>query len=158
MNLKEIKKIIKVFESSKISEFELERGGIKLKLKKGGPPQISAPIHTPYIPAPPQEIQQSSTPASSPETFEQKDQIGEEKIEEITSPIVGTFYQSSSPDTEPFVKEGDVVEPDTIICIIEAMKLMNEIKAEKKGKITKILVKNGQAVEFGQPIFSIEPI
>ncbi len=143
MNLKELREIIAIFEDANISELDVERQGMKIRLKKGaGGIEVSqSSVEIPSGTAPPR---------SEPE----KEQA--EKHTEIKSPMVGTFYRTPAPDAEPFVEEGDEIEKGQVICIIEAMKLMNEIKAEVKGHIKKILVENGQAVEFNQPIFVVE--
>ena len=145
MNLKELREIIAIFEDANISELDVERQGMKIRLKKGtGGTEISqSSVEIP-----------SGTAAPHPEP--EKEQA--EKHTEIKSPMVGTFYRTPAPDASPFVEEGDEIEKGQVICIIEAMKLMNEIKAEVNGRIKKILVENGQAVEFNQPIFLIEVV
>ena len=104
---------------------------------------MPAPMHHAYAPQP-----AAAAPAPAPAA---------EKLPSINSPIVGTFYTSPSPEAGPFVKVGDIINDDTVVCIIEAMKVMNEIKAEMSGTITEVCVSNGQAVEFGQPLFRIKP-
>ena len=145
MNLKELKEIIAVFEQADISELDLERQGVKIRLKKTAEPMQT--VQT--VQLQPREISQASVPPCA----------GEEGVEETTrikAPIVGTFYRAPAPDASPFVEEGDEIHEGQVICIIEAMKLMNEIKSEVNGTVKKVLVENGQAVEFDQPIFVIQ--
>ncbi|MEI7905451.1 MAG: acetyl-CoA carboxylase biotin carboxyl carrier protein [Candidatus Firestonebacteria bacterium] len=153
MNVKEIKELIELLKDNEITELEIEREGVKIKLKKGSNNLVthsivSAPPLAPHAPV------QISAPAAS----KKEEKPAEKKIEGITinSPMVGTFYKSPAPDAAAFVKEGDSIAEGKTVCIIEAMKLMNEIKSEVKGKIVKILVENGQPVEFGQPLFLVE--
>ena len=156
MNLKELKELISIFEEAEITELEIEREGVKIKLKKGkekeSPTIALAPA--PIISSP--EIQRVVTPALAEK--EQKKEEGGETLIKIEAPMVGTFYRASSPEASPFVEEGSVIEKGQVVCIIEAMKLMNEIKSEIKGKVKKILVENGHTVEYGQSLFLIEPL
>ncbi len=156
MNLKELKELIEMLKGTDISEVEIERSGVKVRLRKGGdvtfhpamprmeypPAAIVAPAILEAAPAPVAE-----KPAEPAKTNQIK----------VTSPIVGTFYRASSPDKPPYVEVGDVVKKGQVLCIIEAMKLMNEIESETAGKIVQMLVENGQPVEYGQPLFVIEP-
>lgn len=154
MNIKEIKEMIALMKENDIAEFQLERDGFKVVLKKwgaGGPragePVASTIVYQPAMAAPPQPAAASVTVAVAKE---------EEGVIEILSPMVGTFYRSASPEAAPYVKKGQEVGPEDVVCIIEAMKIMNEIKAENKGIIVDILVENGEAVEFGQPLFKLK--
>ena len=157
MNLKELKELIEMLKNTDISELEIERSGVKVRLRKGGdvtfhptmprmeypPSAIVAPsIVEPVKPA----AEQPQTPAEAP--------VSQVKV---TSPIVGTVYRSSSPDKPAYVEVGDVVKKGQVLCIIEAMKLMNEIESEAAGKVVQALVENGQPVEYGQALFVIEP-
>ena len=146
MNLKEIKEVIQLMNENGLSEIEIEKDGLKIRLRKGvGGIVESSVVHAaPAAPAPrsaPAAALASAAPAGRAP---------------IKSPMVGTFYASPAPDAAPFVQPGNTVEVGQVICIIEAMKLMNEIKAEVRGKVTEILVHNGDPVEFGQPLFVIE--
>ena len=142
MNLEELKKIINVFESSSLSELEIEEKGIKLRLvKEASSPQISEERSTPI-----REIK-VPLPEREPEG---------ERIVSVRSPLVGTFYRSSSPEEKPFVEVDQLVHPGQTLCIIEAMKVMNEITSEVAGRIKNILVENGQPVEYDQELFIIE--
>lgn len=150
MNLKEIKEIINLMNENDLDEIEIERDGTKIKLKKSvteamgplhrTPPTYSVETH-PLPSAPPE------TPANLPSNRK-----------EIKSPMVGTFYRAPSPEAVPFVEIGQTVEVGQVVCIVEAMKLMNEIKSEVKGKVTEVLVENAQPVEFGQVLFVVEPL
>ncbi len=143
MNLKELKEIIALFEEANISELDVERQGVKIRLKKG----VTGEVIQQHVAVPSQ---------SSPLGNVKEGEIKEENLVEIKSPMVGTYYTSPAPDADLFVREGEEIEKGQVICIIEAMKLMNEIKSEVDGRIKKILVENGQAVEFNQPLFLIE--
>ena len=162
MNQKELKELIEFLIDKDISEFELERGDVKVRIKRGGethvtpivqPIPIAAPIHTavqqPAVNAAPAPAPPAAAPA--PEA------AAEQGLHMVKSPIVGTFYESPAPGAPPFVKPGDVVETGQVLCIIEAMKLMNEIECDMAGEIVKRLVANNQPVEYGQELFSIRP-
>ena len=144
MDLKDIKAIVDLMEKNGLTAFEMEKGGFRISLSKGavaGPALSYAPAPVAAAPAPatgaPAEA--AATPAASGK--------------EIPSPMVGTFYSAPSPESPPFVKVGQKVTPDTVVCIIEAMKVMNEIKAEVSGTITEVAAENGQPVQFGQALF-----
>lgn len=153
MDLKDIKAIIDLMKKNSISEFELERQEFKIKLKRGGIAAAAsyddAPIN--YLPAP------SGAPALAAGAPALPSH-GSSGDLEIKSPMIGTFYRAPSPDSGNYVEIGSEVNPDTVVCIIEAMKVMNEIKAEVKGVITAVTVDNAKPVEFGQPMFKIRPI
>ena len=148
MDLKDIKAIIDLMKKNSISEFELERQDFKIKLKRGGVAVVSyedAPVIpvTTAVAAP-----GAPTPIAAPTAGEN----------EIKSPMIGTIYLAPSPESANYVEIGAEVGPDTVVCIIEAMKVMNEIKAEARGVITEILVDSAKPVEFGQPMFKIRPL
>lgn len=144
MNIKEIKEMIALMNENNLSELELERNGLRVKLKR----QLSGRVETTT-----EELPMSSTKKESLSAREDKFR----KTVEIKAPMVGTFYSSPAPDEPPFIDIGAKVEPGQVVCIIEAMKLMNEIKSEVKGKVVEILVENGNPVEFGQTLFLVEP-
>ena len=162
MDLKDIKVIVDLMKKNAVSEFEMEQGDFKIKLKRESPKRrgkeaaaesplivqtpVSAPI-TAAAPAvvPPAPVAAAPAPEPAP------------RGPEVKSPMIGTFYRRPSPDAEPFVEVGAAVEPDTVVCIIEAMKVMNEIKAEVKGTIAEVLVEDGDPVEYGKALFRIEP-
>jgi acetyl-CoA carboxylase biotin carboxyl carrier protein len=156
MDLKDIKAIVDLMKKNSISEFELEKGEeFKIRLKRSanghGSDEISMPMYLPPgTPVPTQMATatpgpQAAAPAASNEI-------------EIKSPMVGTFYRAPSPEAGNYVEIGAEVHPDTVVCIIEAMKVMNEIKGEVRGVITQVLVENAKPVEFGQPLFKIRPL
>jgi acetyl-CoA carboxylase biotin carboxyl carrier protein len=156
MNMKEVKDLIQEILQSDISEFELEHTGTKLKLRRGAPQahasSASMPV-APYAPPPPvapMVLEHTTSPAAV--AAEESD---EEALHLITSPIVGTFYRSPSPGAEAYVKIGQMVDEGTTLCIVEAMKLMNEIPSDVAGEVTRIYVENGSPVEFGQKLFGI---
>jgi len=141
MNLKEVQEIINLMNEHNLLEIELERNGLKLKLKKAGGEVVYSPS-APAVPANALVSETGAKPVSSGQT--------------INSPMVGTFYCAPSPDSKSFADVGEQVEAGQVVCIIEAMKLMNEIKSEIKGRVVEVLVENGQPVEFGQPLFRVE--
>ena len=138
---------------SEISEFEIEEEGFKLRLtRKNGETQIvqAAPIATPQAVPAASPAEPAAPPAAA------KPPVDEPDVFVIKSPMVGTFYRASSPESPPFTKIGEKVTTDSVVCIIEAMKVMNEIHAEVTGTITEVLVENGDAVEYGQPLFKVK--
>lgn len=178
INMDELRELIDLIAAQGFTEFELEREGFRVRLRRDAAPSTPAPSATPpqFAPAhrsatpsaPPATVPpatnantETPAPATSPTpvaaaTAPASVPVKEEDLQIITSPIVGTFYRASSPTSEAFVRPGSHVEPDTVVCIIEAMKLMNEIQAETTGIVEKIFVENGQPVEFGQPLFGIK--
>ena len=151
MDLKDIKAIIDLMKKNSISEFELERQDFKIKLKRG-PNGGSAPVQYDELPgAAPGSLQLAAAPAA-PSPTPASPGVAED---DIKSPMIGTFYRAPSPEAAPYIDVGSEVNPETVVCIIEAMKVMNEIKAEVKGVITQVLVENAKPVEFGQPLFKI---
>jgi acetyl-CoA carboxylase biotin carboxyl carrier protein len=153
MDLKDIKAIIDLMRKNSLSEFELERQDFKIKLKRGAsggvvPMEDSNNNPYPMPAAAPAAGLPAAAPASAPAS---------PSLLEIKSPMIGTFYRAPSPESGNYVEVGAEVMPDTVVCLIEAMKVMNEIKAEVKGVVTHILVENAKPVEFGQPLFRIRP-
>lgn len=158
MDLKDIKAIIDLMKKNSITEFELEEKDSKLRLKRGlsgisSAVQSEDTVHMIPMPMPvaaPMGAPAAPLPAATPAV------VSTGEID-IKSPMIGTFYRSPSPEAAPYVDSGTTVGPETVVCIIEAMKVMNEIKAEVKGVITQVLVENGKPVEFGQPLFKVRP-
>ena len=151
MNLKEIKEMINLMNENNLLELEIEREGTKIRIKKESRESIG---FTPVSEYKVEHIVPSSMASSREAKAEDKTSL---KTVEIKSPMVGTFYRSPSPEAGPFVEIGQEVEVGQVVCIIEAMKLMNEIKSEVRGKVVDILVENTEPVEFGQNLFLIEP-
>ncbi len=147
MDLKTIKQVIDLMKRSELSEFEFEEDGFKLRLSR----QTSNPV-APIIQSVAPVNPVAATPATAPAAAA-KEKAEDPNVETIKSPMVGTFYRAPSPDSANFTDVGNKVDADSIVCIIEAMKVMNEIQAEVKGTITEILVEDGDAIEFGQPLF-----
>jgi acetyl-CoA carboxylase biotin carboxyl carrier protein len=148
-DLKEIKAIIDLMKKHDLSVFEIEKEGFRLKLEKGPPAQAAATV-PPAAPGAPKAVPAApETAAAAPKAIESV------PLREIVSPMVGTFYRSASPDVPPFVDVGKTVTEDTVVCIIEAMKVMNEIKAETSGIIAEMLAENGKPVQFGQVLFRV---
>nr|WP_106779822.1 acetyl-CoA carboxylase biotin carboxyl carrier protein [Lysinibacillus timonensis] len=169
--VQELREIIKLVDASSIDEFVYENDGAKIKLKKsnGVVSEVVAPkqeVTTPAVTQTAAQPVQASAPAPVPvqavaaptnEETVKTTTTTDESLHKITSPMVGTFYQAPSPDSPAYVKVGDKVSEETIVCIVEAMKLFNEIEAEIKGEIVEVLVKDGQLVEYGQPLFLVKP-
>lgn len=155
-DLSYIKKLIKLLDSSDLSEIEIEEEGVKIKVVKNKPAE-SQPQIIQYAPPQVQQapIQQTSQAEEKPAAIEKAP--AKNNIVEIRSPIVGTFYRSPSPSADSYVKVGQSIEKGNVLCIIEAMKLMNEIESEHSGKIIKICVENAQPVEYNQILFLLEP-
>lgn len=157
MNIKEVKDLIHEVLQSDISEFALEHTGTKIRLKRGFSHDLN-PAHA----AAAQSISLSTKPpqpavAERELPFETAEETEESDLHIITSPIVGTVYRSPSPGAEPYVKLGDQVEEGSILCLVEAMKLMNEIPSDIQGEVGRIYIENGHPVEFGQKLFGIRP-
>ena len=162
MNQKELKELIEFLIEKDIAEFELERGDVKVKIKRAGehtvvhshaeprfyavPPVAASPAH-----------EMVAAPAAAPPPAAPAAPAPEEGLHAVKSPIVGTFYEAPSPGAPPFVKVGDTVEVGQVLCIVEAMKLLNEIESDFAGEIVKKLASNGQPIEYGQELFSIRP-
>ncbi len=141
MNMDEIKELMDLLREKEILEFELERDGERIRIRRG--PESSAAAQPAPQPAPAREEQPPAAAADDSTTM-------------VEAPIIGTFYEGPSPDAAPFVQVGDRVEPGQVLCIIEAMKLMNEIEAETAGVVVKRFVSNGQPVEYGEALFAIQ--
>jgi len=168
MKIQEIRELIRLVDQSSIDEFVYEQGETKVHMKKATttaaptvavqaapaaptavePAPTATPIQTAAPEAPASEMEKPAAPETS---------APEGNFHQITSPMVGTFYAAPAPDKPPYVKPGDRVKKDTVVCIIEAMKLFNEIEAEVDGEIVEVLVQNGQLVEYGQPLFLVKP-
>ena len=146
MNIKEIKDMITLMNENGLTELEVEKDGMRIRLRKGFGGAIERLVEVAPAAAPPQ--------AALPPRV---DEVSAKKTVEVKAPMVGTFYRAPSPDAPPFVNIGDAIEPGQVICVIEAMKLMNEIKSEVKGKIVDIPVENAEPVEYGQVLFVLEP-
>lgn len=167
LKIQEIREIIKLIDQSNIDEFTYENEGSKIKMKKHAAQtvistqQVAAPA--PQA-APQQQAQatqapaQAKTPAAETKQETAAPKQEDANLHKITSPMVGTFYASPSPDQAAYVQEGDKVGENSVVCIVEAMKLFNEIEAEVKGEIVEVLVDNGQLVEYGQPLFLVKTV
>jgi acetyl-CoA carboxylase biotin carboxyl carrier protein len=162
MDLKEIKAVIDLMTKNGLTEFELEKGDVKLRVKRGPSGEwttSAAPtVHAtgtqplPHIMAAPVPVAAAPVaPAAAPTP------AAASNVSQIVSPMVGTFYRSPSPDSGPYIDVGQEVNEETVVCIIEAMKVMNEIKAEVSGVIVEVLAVNGKPVDFGKPLFSVRP-
>ncbi len=152
MNLKEIKEIVKMMQDHDLAEVEIEREGEKLKLKKTGVTIAASGM----MPAP-MVVSAPSMPSPAP-VVKAPEPARSANAVEVTSPMVGTFYRAPSPEAPPYIEVGQTVEVGQVVCIVEAMKLMNEIKSEVRGKVVEILANNAEPVEFGQPLFVVETV
>ncbi|MEK3808014.1 acetyl-CoA carboxylase biotin carboxyl carrier protein [Bacillus sp. FSL H8-0547] len=164
LKIQEIRELIKLVDQSSIDEFTYEHEGSKIKLKKRMEELEKAAVQTAPVQAAPQ--MPAAQPAAAPAALQEVKEVPkeeakapaqEENLHKITSPMVGTFYAASSPETDNYVSVGSKVTNDSVVCIVEAMKLFNEIEAEVKGEIVEILAENGQLVEYGQPLFLVRP-
>lgn len=159
MNQKEIKELIEFLKEQDIAEFELERGDVKVRIKRAVPAYDSrahVAVPEPLTKAGAEQPAATAAPSAVPAPPEVPS-APPEKLHSVLSPIVGTFYESPSPGAPPFVKPGDVVEVGQLLCIVEAMKLMNEIESDVAGEIVKKFLNNGQPIEYGQELFTIRP-
>jgi len=152
LELKDIKAIIDLMKRNDLSVFEMEKDGFRLKLQKGAGDQamMAAPLPMPPMQAAPLPIPATAPPSSAP-----AEKVEEPALKEITSPMVGTFYRGAAPESPPYVDVGKEVTEETVVCIIEAMKVMNEIKAEVEGVIAEIVAESGKPVQFGQTLFRV---
>ena len=149
MNIEELKELLEFVSERNIAELELEEGGTKLKIRKSlpGPPPQAAMVAAPVVKTLEGAAPESAVPAGAPAL--------EDGLIYITSPMVGTFYRQPEPGAEPFAREGDYVKKGQVLCIIEAMKLMNEIESEHEGQLVKVLIENGQPVQYGDQLFAV---
>src|SRR5271156_919582 len=151
MELEQIKAIVAMMKDNDLSEFQMEQDGLKIRIKRGPEGFQQSVTLPPAAPAPPTPVAApvaGPAPAPAPVVTDSK---------HILSPMVGTFSRAPAPDAPTYVEVGQDVDPETVVCIIEAMKVMNEIKAEVKGTVTQVLVENAKPVEFGQPLFRVRP-
>ncbi len=148
MQLDKVKEIIDLMTANGLSEFEMEENGVRLSIKKGGAVQVVQAVAAAAPPA--SKVGALAAPAAEAPAQE------DPRMAFVKAPFVGTLYRAPAPDAEPYVTVGQEVLPETVLCIVEAMKVMNEIKAEIKGIVREVLVENAHAVQFGQPLFKIE--
>lgn len=147
-SIEKIQALLAMMNENEIVELELEEGDFSVALRKQGAFVSTMPAMPAMMPAPAAPAQAAPAQAAAPA-------VDDPSLVTVKSPIVGTFYRTPSPEAAPFVQEGDAVRKDTVVCIIEAMKIMNEIRAEIDGKIEKVLVEGGEPVEYGQPLFLV---
>lgn len=161
MNQKELKELIEFLKEQDIAEFELERGDVKVRIKRAIPANAPDPRYFTLHATPPEVGHVPAIPVAPPAPVAAMNNLAtpvtQETLHTVRSPIVGTFYESPSPGSPPFVKPGDTVEVGQVLCIVEAMKLMNEIESDVSGEVVQMLVRNGQPIEYGQDLFSIRP-
>jgi acetyl-CoA carboxylase biotin carboxyl carrier protein len=157
MTIEEIKELLRIFNESGVAELELQRGENRLRVRRSATSQeIVVPVAAPVVATAPAPV--AAAPAAhipAPAVGKPAEPESDQLL--VKSPIVGTFYEAPSPDAPPFVKAGDTVEPGQVLCIIESMKLMNEIQSEVSGVVASKLVRNGQPVEYGEALFAIRP-
>jgi acetyl-CoA carboxylase biotin carboxyl carrier protein len=167
MNEREIRQLIKIVEESEIEELEVRRWwGYRLRISKRAgwapapnnhTPTVHVPSVPPAAPATAGEAAPGGTPPSAPDAAGGEEEYSESRYHIIRSPIVGTFYRAPAPDAPPYAKEGDTIKAGQVVCIVEAMKLMNEIQAEKGGRVVKVITENAQPVEYNQKLIVIDP-
>ncbi|CAH0345684.1 acetyl-CoA carboxylase biotin carboxyl carrier protein [Bacillus sp. CECT 9360] len=161
LKVQEIRELIKLIDQSNINEFVYEQDGTKIKMKKKAaqeqPVSVIAETVQAQVPVQEQPVKQEKAAVVASAPAQETQESNQENLHKIVSPMVGTFYQSPSPDEDIYVKAGSKVKKDSIVCIVEAMKLFNEIEAEIEGEIVEILVSDGQLVEYGQPLFLVKP-
>ena len=161
MNQKELKELIEFLIEKDIAEFELERGDVKVRIKRAGEHTFvhsqAEPRYYAVPPAPAPGVELGSAPAIAAQPSPAPPEGVEEGLHTVKSPIVGTFYEAPSPGAPPFAKVGDTVEVGQVLCIVEAMKLLNEIESDVAGEVLKKLATNGQPIEYGQELFVIRP-
>jgi acetyl-CoA carboxylase biotin carboxyl carrier protein len=143
-DVRRVRRLVELMKEHDLSEIEIREGDTRIKLRRGAEPVLT-------VAAP-----RASAPVAAPAVAPDQPKLDEAHIALIKSPIVGSFYASPNPESPPFVKVGDHVGAETVVCIVEAMKVFNQIPAEVSGKITSVLVQNGQPVEFGQPLFKVD--
>ncbi len=152
MDLNLIRKLVKLVDSSEVTDLEIEENGLRVKIAK----KIRGvkAVTQPQFLSPSQTVPQTPSDQKAEESAAAKE--SKEKLHEVHSPIVGTFYRAPAPDADPYVQVGDSISQGSVLCIVEAMKLMNEIESDVSGKIVKILVENGKPVEYNQPLFLVQ--
>jgi len=168
LTLKEIKELIRVLDETDVAELTVESDGVKISIRKAAafagsvatlaaslPPAASAPAQPTLSPTPGDHV--AAAPAGAAAVADHA-AIDDDRYVTVRAPMVGTFYRAPAPDAPPYVEVGQTVEPGQVLCIIEAMKLMNEIEAEVRGRVSAILVENGQPVEYGQPLMRLERV
>lgn len=153
MDINLLKRLVKVVEQSDITEFSVQEGDLKIKISKNSKQSLNTIISQPSTPV---TVQQEAAPVATQAASEVSKESENSNFHEVRSPIVGTFYRAPAPDADPYSQVGDSVSEGSVLCIIEAMKLMNEIESDVDGKIVKILVENASPVEYNQPLFLIE--
>lgn len=154
-DLRRIDRLLRLMEKHDVQEIELRHGTARVRIRRGGQPAASTGEVRPVVSPTPATSAPMAAPAQPAAPVPPAE---EPSFLYVRSPMVGTFYASPNPEAEPYVQPGDIVGPDTIVCLIEAMKVFNEIPAEVSGKISAMLVENGAPVEYGQPLFKVEPI
>ncbi len=156
MNLDDIKEILGLVKEHELAEFEYERDGLRLRVKKAGQEVLYAPAPTAASAPPPPPLAAAPVGSSTASAAAAPDAVIGTDLAMIKAPLVGTFYEASEPGARAFANVGDSVEKDQVLCVIEAMKLMNEIKSDCDGEVAAVYVKNGQAVQFGERLFAIK--
>jgi acetyl-CoA carboxylase biotin carboxyl carrier protein len=148
-DVKKVRRLVELMKEHDLAEIDLRQGDQRIRLRRGGEPLMTA--GGVYVPT----VSTGQSPAGPPSSIGQPP-VDDQSLQIIKSPMVGTFYSAANPESPPFVKVGDHVGPETVVCIIEAMKVFNEIQAEIAGQVAAVLVENGQPVEFGQPLLKID--
>jgi len=155
-DVQKIRRLVELMNEHDLNELDLRQGDMRIQLRRGEKPVIFEASSRPAAPVPAAPPPLAGSPAEAPAVPSEAPPQEEGQVAVITSPMVGTFYAASDPDSPPYVKVGDTVSEQTTVCIVEAMKVFNEIQAEVSGKIVAVLVENGEPVEFGQPMFKVD--
>jgi acetyl-CoA carboxylase biotin carboxyl carrier protein len=157
MDIKQVQELVKIINKTNIAEISIEEEGLKItiKQKEEPTPPMMAPVHTTYMQAP--APQAAPAPAAVPAAPAKAPEVAADNLVTVKSPMIGTFYRSPSPDKPVFVNVGDDISVGKVVCIIEAMKLFNEIESEVRGRIVKVLVEDASPVEYDQPLFLVDP-
>jgi acetyl-CoA carboxylase biotin carboxyl carrier protein len=150
-DVRKIRRLVELMKEYDLSKIDLQQGDTRVQIRRGGEPVVTAPVGRPaaHEPPPPEASRKAPAAAAEPKA-------DDEHIVLIRSPMVGTLYAAPDPDSPPYIKVGDPVGPETVVCIVEAMKVFNQIPAEASGRIIAVLVENGAPVEFGQPLFKVD--
>jgi acetyl-CoA carboxylase biotin carboxyl carrier protein len=158
VDLGEVARILDFMKEQGLEELEYQRGDLRVRLRRQGAPVATYAVPAAAVPAPRPSAPAAPVSAAATAPAPAEPAAPAENLHVVKSPIVGTFYSSPSPDTPPFVKLGDAVKPGQVLCIVEAMKLMNEIEADQDGEVARLFVESGQPVEYGQPLFALRPL
>jgi acetyl-CoA carboxylase biotin carboxyl carrier protein len=152
-DVRKIRQLVALMKDHELSEIDIQQGDVRIQLRRAGVSVMAGPVPQMVMAAPPPAVRAAEIPAAEAPAAKE-----DSRFAVVKSPMVGTFYSAPDPDSPPYVKVGDHVGPETTVCIVEAMKVFNQIPAELSGKVGAVLVENGQPVEFGQPLYRVDPL